>query len=155
MNFSKARNVELSMVKYIDTQVTASWTKVKVVKSFLEGYEYPAPVVAVYLLSTDSTRKEIGNNNLQQDFTFVIDIFASSDGQRIDLADFIVNLIKDGCPYYIISKESGNPEGITYTQDGRITFRRFVSDSKVSFGDDTDIMDKFRHSITFTVSKYD
>ena len=152
--FRKTRNVELSVIKHIETQVNTNWTGITVVKSFLQAYSSSLPVIAVRMINTDSFRKEIGDNELRQKYSFIVDIFAKSDGQRLDLADFMVNILKDGVVYYAFSHASGNSETLNETADGRITLLTFDTDGKVDSGDNTLEHERYRHSITFTVEKY-
>jgi hypothetical protein len=152
--FSKTRNVELSVISAIETAINNSWSGITVVKAFLQAYDVKVPVICVRILSTDSFRSEIGDNTIRQKYSFIVDIFAKSDGQRIDLADFIVNVVKEGFVYKQYSRASGNPEELNETTDGRITFLTFDSDSRIDASDSADEHEKYRQAITFTVEKY-
>jgi len=152
--FSVTRNTELSVVKHLETQINANWSGITVVKSFLMSYEKALPVICVRMLNTDTFRKEIGTNAIRQKYSFIVDIFAKSDGQRIDLADFVVNALKDGCVYYQFSHSSGSNETLNEVADGRVTLLRFDSDSRIDSGDSTVSHERYRHSIGFTVEKY-
>jgi hypothetical protein len=151
--FTKTRNVELSVIKHLETEINSSWSGVTVVKSFLTAYDYRLPVICVRMTSVDTSRLEIGTDSLRQQYGFIIDIFAKSDGQRIDLADFVVNALKGGCKYYTFSHASGNNESLDTTEDGRITLVRFDADGRVEFGDNAGEHDKFRHNISITMEK--
>jgi len=153
MNFSKTRNVELSIIDAIETAVNASWTGVTTVKAFAQAYAVKVPVLCVRMLSIDSKRREIGGNTLYQEFSFIIDIFAKSDGQRIDLEDFIVNTIKNGFTYYQYSRDSGQTETLSKTANGRIQWLRIDSDNRIDSGSSEDEHERYRQSITFTVTK--
>jgi len=150
MSFSTRRNTELSMVEYITTLINGSWNNVAVVKSFLKAYEAPVPVIAVRLLDVQSSRQEIGSNRLKQVYTFIIDVFANSDGQRIDLAEFLVQGVKEGCIYYEFSHNSANRELLDKDANGRLIFLQFLTDERVDINATAAEHDKFRHSITFT-----
>jgi hypothetical protein len=150
--FSKTRNIELSVISAIETAINASWSGVTVVKAFLQAYSVSVPVICVRMLSVASSRLEIGGNTLAQQYSFIIDIFAHSDGQRIDLADFIVNTIKEGFVYNQYSRASGNPETLNKVADGRIVFLHVDNDARVDGNDSDDEHERYRHSITFTVS---
>lgn len=151
--FSKRRGAELSLIEHIETQMNASWSNpiIPVVKSFEKAYEVPVPVISVGLEDVDNERLEIGDNILKQAYNFTIHIFAKSDGQRIDLAEFIVQAVKGGCIRYNYSHSSSSKETLDKVADGRMTLLTFVSDSKIEIGNDQDAHDKFRHSITFTM----
>ena len=155
-NFSRTRCVELSMVKYLTDTINASWTGISVVKDYLQAYEVPIPVICVGMASQDPKRWEIGDSLLNQIFTFQIDIFANSDGQRIDLDDFVVNALIGGqIQYYDCAKDPSNSSNILYTPNGNMTVLKFITDRKVNAPADARVEDKFRQIMMFTVSKYD
>jgi hypothetical protein len=151
--FREPRNIELSIIYYLETQINASWTGVTVIKSFSQAYDVSVPVVCIRLFNQNTRRLEIGDNILRNDYYFIIDVFAKSDGQRIDLSDFIVDKIKDGCIYYEWSHASGSNTTMERVANGRIRWLNFTENSKVDFGQDVDSQDRFRHLISFNVSR--
>lgn len=152
-NFSTTRNVELSILDYLETEVEADWNGVSVVKGFNQAYKEKLPVVAIRHLREDSTRKEIGGTDLIDTHTIVIDVFATSDGMRLDLADYIKNKLKLGWPYYIFSKDSGDNQTLVKVQSGRNSVFEFLENTRVEFGQDVEAHDRFRHHISFNVRK--
>ena len=151
--FRVSRNVELSVLDYLDTELASHWTGVTLVKGFQQAYKAALPVVCVRLISTASNRKEIGNYELKKLHNIVIDIFATSDGQRLDLADFITDTIAQGIPYYTFSNQSGSPAELEKIADGKLVINSFLDNSRLEFGEDVEIQDKFRHIISFTVRR--
>lgn len=154
MYFTKTRNVELSTIYYLETQINASWSGINITKSFTQATKKALPVVCIRLLDVGSTRLEIGDTSLQQDYGIIVDIFANHDGQRIDLAHFIVDKIKDSWVYYEHSQTSGDPETLERSADGRVHLWTITEDRKVDFGETIDRHDKARHIISFIVRKY-
>jgi hypothetical protein len=152
-SFSTMRNVELSTLYYVETSINASWTGVEIVKSFLSAYDKTLPVVCVRLTDGPKERLEVGSNTLIKDYTFIIDVFATSDGQRIDLADFLVDKLKDGWVYYTHAHTVGSPAELTRTSAGRITLTRFIENNRVELGEVIENPDRFRHIVTFQVRK--
>ena len=150
--FSVTRNVELSTLYYLETQIAANWTGITIVKSFTSAYDNTLPVVCIRLLNTSSSRLELGSTTLDNLYTISIDIFGTSDGQRIDLSDFILNQIKEPWVYYTHSKVSGATT-LTRTAAGKIRVNTFLDNSRVDFGDEAENPDRFRHSITFVARK--
>ena len=148
--FSKTRNVELSTLFFLETQLDASWTGIEVVKSFLSAYDKVLPVVAIRLTDVITDRLELGSTTLDNIYTFVIDIFATSDGQRLDLGDFIMEELKTGWIYYTHSKVSGATT-LDKVDAGRVTVSEFVNNSRIDFGDEVSNPDRFRQTITFNV----
>jgi hypothetical protein len=151
--FSESRNTELSTIFFLETCINNDWKGITVVKSFTNAYKSPLPVVAIYLSSTDNNRREIGGTALLKDYSINIDIFATSGGQRIDLADYIVEKLKDCWTYYLHSQTPGNPEELTRIADGSIMVTNYMTDMKIDFGENVDVTDRFRHLIQIQVRK--
>ena len=150
--FSTTRNVELSTIYYIETQIDANWSGVEVVKSFLSAYDKTLPVVCVRLLDTGSSRLELGSTTLDNIYGITIDVFATSDGQRIDLADFILDKLKDGWVYYTHSKVTGATT-LDRTSAGRVRVVEFVDNTRLDFGEQVENPDRFRHVISVNTRK--
>jgi len=155
--FQTNRDVELSTIYYIETQIDDNWSEVEVIKGFPEigadrATSLPSrPIVSVRLSSQDSDRFELGNTRLRNEYLITIDIFARSDGQRLDLAGFLLDKIKDPWTYYEHAHASGDPESLDRTADGKIRVDRFISNAKVDIFDSPEKFDKFRHILSFVV----
>ena len=154
-SFREARNVELSTIYYLETQIDASWTDVNVEKSFTKAYskDLAVPIITIELFSTIPTRLEIGSNTLENRHLINIDIFASSNGQRIDLASFIDSQLQEGWTYYTHSHPVGDNTTLTRTSAGTVKVQEWITDSKIITLDSIDEKDRFRHLISFTVKK--
>ena len=152
-SFRTARNIELSTVAYIQTQINASWTGVTTVKSFTNAYKTSLPVVCVRLFDEESFRKEIGSTTFRHQYSIIIDIFATSDGQRIDLADFILSSLEDVWTYNEYSHNPANPEVLTTAATSKIRLLRLETNNKVDFGEEVDSYDRFRQNIVVRVEK--
>lgn len=152
-NFSKARNIELSLLTYLETSIATDWNDVTIVKEFTHAYKSTLPVVAVNALKKDSSRVEVGSDTLIADYVFEIHIFAKSSGMRIDLAEYIENLLKTGFTYYVFSKDSGNNKDLQKTASGTVRIKSFLENTKLNFGEETDLYDRFRHYISFSIRK--
>jgi hypothetical protein len=155
--FRKTRNIELSTIQFVEDQVNANWNNVSVVKSFTQAYTTDLPVISVRMTDIDGSRAEIGSDTLHQRYSIYIDVFASSDGQRLDLVDFLVENLKSGWPYYIYSNASGS-EDLDRVQQGRVRVVSFDTNMRVNFSTvnnpaDISVQDKFRQLITLTVEK--
>jgi len=151
--FTTARNVELSVIYYLEQQINASWSGISIVKSFTQAYDKPLPVVCIQLDNVARDRLEIGSNTLNNTYNIVIDIFAKSDGQRIDLADFVIDKLKDGCAYYIHSHLSGDNTTLQRVASGRVQLVSILEDRKLEILENTDAKDRFRHFISVLVKK--
>jgi hypothetical protein len=150
--FSIDRNVELSTIYYIETEVANDWTNISVIKTFPNYDKIQVPLIAVRLLDISSDRFEIGSRTLLNTYAFTIDIFAKSDGQRIDLASYLRNKLSLDWVYYEHSHASGDPDTFNRVANGKVIWKEFTGNTKVDFGEGASIYDKFRHSLTFTAS---
>jgi hypothetical protein len=151
--FSQTRNVELSILEHLTTQINANWNNINIVKTFSQITQKSAPVVCVRMFDNNPFRREVGSDELENRYGIIIDVFATSDGQRIDLTDSIIGYLKSGCVYYSFSQQSGNPETLDKTADGRIQIVKFTRNSKLDFGDNVTSIDRFRHIISFIARK--
>ena len=151
--FRQTRCTELSIIDYLTTQINANWTGVTVVKTFNQAATGTLPIVCVRLIDNNPFRVEIGSTTLDDRYGLIIDIFAKSDGQRLDLADFITTTIKEGCVYYDFSQTSGSPETLSKTANGRVQFVKFTRNTRIDFGSEVSNMDRYRHVISGIVRK--
>jgi hypothetical protein len=143
--FGKARNVELSTVYYLETQIDGSWDNVSVVKTRPDATKDALPVVAISLFDESPNRFEIGSTTLWEEFFIKVEIFARSDGQRLDLAEFVKNQLNTIWTYYTHAHASGDNSTLERTDAGKVTFTRFLQHTKIDFGEDVDVYDRHRH----------
>lgn len=153
--FSKSRNIELSTLEYMETQLNASWTGVTTVKTFKNAYDntVEVPIVCIRLPTTNNARLEVGAVTLENRYMLVFDIFSKSDAQRVDLSDYIVDKLKDGWTYKTYSHVSGDKSQITGIADGRIFVTNWLTNTKVDYGENVDPKDRYRHTISILVRK--
>jgi len=151
--FRTIRNIELSTIKYIEDSINSAWSGINIVKAFFQAYDKAVPVIAIRLLETMSTREEIGSTDLDNTHSIVIDIFAKSDGQRLDLVDYLLGILKGCWTLYNISHTSGDAESLDYTDSGhKVRMIRIVNNTKIEPGANVEIHDKFRHVINLQVA---
>lgn len=106
--YGVTRNIEKSIRDYVQAQLTAgSWTSVNLIKTFAEVSEKSLPVVCIESSATDHLFVEIGSNSTYRDVSIILDIFALTDGQLLDLKDYIISKLKLGCTYYAYTLTSG------------------------------------------------
>ena len=153
-NFSVPRNIVLSCLNYLQTNLNISWNGVTVVRSFAEVYatKVNVPVVCVRLSDTASVYREIGDTVTEDRFLIVCDIFASSDPQREDLAYSVKQLLALGFAHNDYQRISGNSSGqISSTPNGRNLITSFVTDAQINIPESVDAKDKYRHNISVRV----
>lgn len=148
-NFGQLRNVELSTAFAFETAFASGWTGVTVVKGFPNFPKVTLPVVSVRLNTTNTNLLEIGSRQTDDVYNIIFEVFATSDGQKLDLAQYVKNLILADWVYYEWSRGSGDT--MNKTANGRIAFNDFTQDSPIFHGDDVDLADKYRYIIAVDV----
>ena len=153
--FRQRRNVQLSLLYYLQTCFTADWSDVTLVKAFKQVYakDLSLPIVCVSSPSVDNPRLEIGSNTLDPKYLINIQVFARSEAQRDDLADYIVNKVKDGWVHYSHSHASGDSSTLVRVADGRDKTMDFITDNPIEITDSSDPKDTYRHIISIRVRK--
>jgi len=148
MSYRERRNVEMSTIEHFTDNIDSNWNNITVVKAFQDAYKAPLPVICISLESPDNRNLQIGDNTLLTDYTIVFDIFCKSNGQRLDLSQYLIDTIKDGWVYNTYTQSGGV---LTPTPAGRINKRAFIEDNRVDFGEDVDEYDKYRWRISVKV----
>ena len=94
-------NLEASLIDWTIAQLsTDGWSGVSVEKSFAKVYDTPLPVICIRVGDTDHNPIEVGSNATVRDVQVLIDIFGSSDVDRLNLKDWLISKIKSGMVYY-------------------------------------------------------
>jgi hypothetical protein len=153
--FRESRNVELSLLDYLTTSFTSDWSGITTLKTFNDVYakDINIPIVCVRLSQTTTARLEIGDDTLDNKYLLIIDVFARSDAQRLDLSDYIKDKLKEGWIHYDHSHASGDNTTLEKTANGRDYVFEFISDSKIDVIGSTDEKDRYRQTISVSVRK--
>lgn len=152
MPYRESRNIEASLIDYLKTELEASWNNINVEKTFARVYNISLPTVCIRVGDTAHIKAEVGSEATTRTVQVFIDIFASDDGMRLDIKDFIVEKIKGGCVYYDYVIVNGVVQ--SKTADGRIRVID-IDDSGINFDidkDKLDVHDRHRSLITLSVS---
>lgn len=153
--FNISRNIELSLLYYIETNFNTDWSGVTVLKSFKNVYakDINIPIVCVELIDTITTRREIGTTTLEERYIISTHLFCRSNGQRLDFASYLKDKLSTGWSHYDHSHASGDNSNLVRTANGRDFVTNFITDSKIEFSENIDPKDKFRHNIVVEVRK--
>ena len=152
MAIRESRNVELSTLYYLETEFAANWTGVNIVKSFALVEQTDTPVVCIENESKTHVTREIGDTALNHTHVIIINIFADSSAQRMDLADFVLDKIRTGYTYYQWSyDEDKNYEKVA---ESYLRLKAVITDTKLPQFDTMHKKERFRHELSFTVSRY-
>jgi hypothetical protein len=148
--YRETRNIEASLVDYIKAQLTAGgWQGVSVVKAFNMAYEKPLPVICIREDNQDIQTKEIGSTDVRKNYNIFIDIFGGEEGLCKDLSDWLIDILKVGCPYYEYVIDS-NGTITSQTLVSKIEIPTFSSNKKINVPTDSK-HDRNRRFISLTV----
>jgi len=148
MAYRLSRNVEASIVDFITSQlVTDGWTGIRVEKGFSQAYNGTPPCITVDVFDRPDSRRELGSNTLHNYLILDIRIFATSEGNRQDLKDWLTDEIMGGVDYYSYIITSGIVS--TKTLTGRINILNIETNRKELVNiENLSQVDKFRHLLS-------
>ncbi len=147
-----SRNIEASLIDYLKPLFNIDWNSDRLEKTFTRIYNIELPSICVRVGTSSHPKAQIGDDSTIRTIQVLIDIFAKSDGQRLDIKDWLITKLKTGCPYYEYTINNGTVE--SKTQNGRIRVLD-ISDTPINFDtdkNDLDVHDRFRHLLTLTIS---
>jgi len=151
--YRQSRNIEASVIDRIQNILIEAGFTVGVEKTFTNAYKVELPVIVVRVGDTIHEFAELSTTNTKRTVLVLIDIFASSDGQRLDLKDCLISYLKSGIDYYEYS--TGKGEFQTKTKNGRMSVFSILD--KQVFPDvnksTLDEHDKWRHLITLNLKR--
>ena len=95
MGYRPSRNIVATLIDYFTTEIDLAWSNIEVVNSLTDAQSIDIipqkAVVCIRVLDTEYSEVEIGSESRYRKIFVVIDIYASGEGQRLDLKDFIVS----------------------------------------------------------------
>ena len=150
--YRQTRNIEASVIDYIRSQMTGSWSNIEIAKTWDSVRDFSLPVVLVRCGTTLHNPVEAGSHATWREPIVLIDIFAPNDGLRLDLKDYLIDILRGGCPYYLYEIENGSVKNKTLSGRLRVTN---IDDDPINFDIDKnniDIYERYRHLITLTVA---
>lgn len=151
--YRTTRNIEASLIDFLRDKLDEyNWSGVSVIKGFKRVEKTPLPVIAIIADDTYYNRTGIGENATFREVSVRIHLFASSDGQRLDLKDFIIDVLKISAPYYEYIIENGQVVSKNYICQ---MFTRSITDRKlynIENISDLDVYDRYRHFINIVFS---
>jgi hypothetical protein len=115
-----------------------------------EDKNWTLPCISLYVDSETATRIEIGSNARDDRQLMIIDIYATDEGERLDLAKWITDTINNGFRYYTYTVNPSNPESPVKVAGG-LTHVDFLTNGRVNLGQNVSEIDSHRHKITINV----
>jgi hypothetical protein len=151
-----SRNIETSFIDFLQEELESIWTNINIVKGFSKAYDLTLPVIAVRAQNTVYNKVEVGSNSFTRTVQVFINLFCENDGQRLDLKDSIIEILKDGLTYYeyTIMKQGRTSIIEEKEANGRINIIK-IDDTQLYPDvekDKEDVNDRYRHLITLSVT---
>lgn len=140
-------NLEKSLNDFLNAQAINDSVSVNidVGENFLDSWELPH--IQLYTDSKQKPRAEIGSNKRANTYLIFLDVRATTNPERMNLADWIENSINDGFTYYTYASNPANRDVPIKTDAGYVSFD-YISSQKVNLGDNVNLFDKWRYRIS-------
>ena len=157
MVWRKSRNIENSLKDFLDTQIATdvlvgengNAVIARIGKKVDSDWTYPC--ITVYQESEDLTKRlYIGSNKRDEYNLIIIEIYATNDGERKDLANWLTDTINDGCNYSTYAVDPNDPETPVATIAGWINVN-FLTNTKVKLGNNVSAIDANRQRVSINV----
>lgn len=150
-NYKLSRNLESSLIDFFRQELTSNgWVGIIVEKS-LKQSEIKPPCILIYCSDTDTQSKEIGSGKYLKFPTIVIRVFATSDGIRLDLADWLLEKLEGSINYYEYVINDG--QVISKILAGEILVRKIIRNEKELLNTNPELLeysDRYRHNLTIS-----
>lgn len=152
ITYRESRNLEKTLIDFITNELLVAnppWGGIIVEKAFSKITDATYPAILVQMIPTDRTPKEIGNTVTRKSYTVFVRIFATDDGMRLDLKDWLCEILEPGMKYY------------TYTITGNQTLKEESGFLSIKITTDRKelenveglvLKDRYRHLISLKIS---
>jgi hypothetical protein len=135
-----SRNLESSLIEYFRTELFEDeWVGIDVQKSLRQDKTKP-PIILINVLEIDTQRKEIGSGTYLKFPIVNIRIYAENDGQRLDLADWVLEKLEDSMVYY--EYDTYGKEISKKTDGGRIVVNKILKHGKELANTNPEMLEK-------------
>ncbi|MFH0805968.1 MAG: hypothetical protein V1901_03785 [Patescibacteria group bacterium] len=148
--YRRSRNIESSFKDFIIEQLeTDGWNGIRTELSFTDVYLGKTPCILIEEPETQMPKRlEIGNSVFIKYPIVNIRIFATGEGQRKDLKDWLIDSLESGIDYFEYTIGSG--QVITKSLAGRIEIMQVLEDRKELVNvENLNIKDRNRHKFSF------
>lgn len=154
------RNLENSLKDFLDSEITSdsvtdyAGNVVPVRIGRKNDSDWSLPCIAIYMDAENSPdRLEIGGNLRDRRYLMILDIYATDEGERLDLAAWLTKKIENGFRYYTYTYNPSNPDSPTKVAGDLVNIDTFISNTRVELGQNVDDFDAHRHRISIQVWK--
>ena len=148
-----SRNIESSLKEFLigavadDSVTDIKGVAVPVRVGRKEDSDWTLPCITIYLDKKDSPRGFVGSNTRLKTYVIIIDIFATNEGERGDLADWLEEAINNGFRYYAYTPSESTPQTPTKVAGGLVELN-FLTNARVALGQNVSDEDSHRHRIS-------
>jgi hypothetical protein len=149
MGYRISRSLEASVIDYLTTQLNDDgWKGIRVEKVFAEVYKGTLPCILIGVDNVSPEKLEIGSKINLKYYQISIRIFATSDGLREDLSDWLLELLEDDINYYTYGITSG--EVSEKTLSGKIIITEISRNEKeLTNTENLSVEDRYRNITVF------
>jgi len=148
--YRPVRNYETSTKDYLETNLNTDWTSptVNVYRGWSEISGINLPCITIRSGLNTHERAGLGSFATIRQVTLLIDIFATGEGQLLDLKDYLVGLLKKSWNYKEYTVTNGVSSSVT---NGRIVCVS-LNETIINFDVNKSDLDKTdRHRALLTV----
>lgn len=111
------------------------------------------PIITFYVESEVISTPFIGSFVRDDKQIVIIDIYALTETDRLDLAKWVVDTLNNGWPYYSYADNPADADSPIKTKSGRINVYDRIENTRVNLNQNVDKYDQHRHRISLMVYK--
>lgn len=152
MPYRESRNIEVSTKNFIVAElVTAGWTNINTYLGWEEVIGSTLPAITIRSGITNHNKVEMGSFSTRREVNLLIDVFAKNEGQKLDLKDFLVSILKAS---WIYNEYTVTNHVSSHVANGEIICIN-LTETPVNLDTDKsnlDIIDRYRSLIMVTVT---
>lgn len=137
-------NLKYSLIEFIKSKLAIDSLDIQVVADRSRKESWTLPLIQITFASRLDPRLYLGNNLRDKQPLIICDIRCDENWIPEDIADWLIETLKDGFPYYEFTKDGDNP---TKVQNGNVSVD-FLTNQDASQGEDAHLFDKYRWRIS-------
>lgn len=150
MEWGITKNIEYSIITALREQENIDQNGLTIRPEKVLDTNWHLPEVSIYYFAINPGRLEIGSNIRFDTYVIMVDIRSNDQIPPVDIADWVIKTLNNGCPYYEFSPNSADPDNPIQVVKGHL-FVDVFTHLAVNLGDDVEIWDKYRHRLTLRI----
>jgi len=153
LEWRTSRNIENSLYVFLTDQVDensvtdSNNVNIPIRVGRKVSKDWTLPCITIYLDDKTSERAEVGSNNRLKSYLIIMDIYATNEGERLDLSDWLEETVNNGFRYFSMLPSTSGPQTPIQTACGLVEVN-FVTNARVALGQNVDPEDAHRHRIS-------